>query len=112
MDRNFIFCARTVANNEIINLINEFNSQLDEKLKSLFNEDDKDWVEKVMAVAFQEKHLNFDTLDTTLKKALFIAARRAKLLMYLQGLDTQKQIEDINNNPKKCLGRLISQEFL
>lgn len=112
MEKNFIHCASKAANNEISKLVKDFSSQLDSKLESIFQEDDRNWANRVMNVAFKDKSLNFDSIDPVLKESLFVAARQAKLLAYLQGLETQRQLDRILQNPKKCLGRLISQNLI
>lgn len=111
MDTNFIYSSTLTAENEISKMIDCFSKQLKEKMENLFHESDEKWVDQVIRFAFRDDNLTNESVDDSLTKALSIAARQAKLLTYLKGLEIQNQLEKIKINQDKCLGRLAIQNL-
>ena len=84
-----------------------------ERLESLFKEPDEEWVDWIIALTFKNQRISKELNNDTLKEALFVSARQAKLLIYLHGLETKQQLEEMTEkNHKKCLGELISKVLI
>ncbi|MFO7990207.1 MAG: hypothetical protein R6U16_12050 [Desulfotignum sp.] len=110
MDKDFLLSAFMAAEGEINLIVNELTTELDDKINESFQEPDERWVERILAFTFKEEiQLNYEPKNR-ITKDHFIAARKAKTLMYLQGLNIKtkmKQMVEIKS--RRCLGHLVAE---
>ena len=109
MDKDFLLSAFMAAEGEINLIVEELTTELDDKINGLFQEPDERWVERIFAFTFKDEIQLNNEPENSIKKDHFAAARKAKTLMYLQGLHIKtkmKQMMEIKSG--RCLGHLIS----
>lgn len=112
MDKDFLLSAFLAAEGEINLIVNDLTAELDDKINKLFQEPDERWVERIFTFTFKgEIQLNNESKNR-ITKDHFIAARKAKTLMYLQGLNIKtkmKMKQMVETKSKRCLGHLIAE---
>ncbi len=108
MGKDFLIPAFMAAESEINLIINDLIEQLHDKIDKLFQEPDERWVERIFAFSFEDE-IKMEKGKGIEAKHL-IAARKAKILMFLQGLNAKAKLKKIGEiQHGRCLGHVIAQ---
>lgn len=110
MENEAIVSAYMAAEGEINLILDDLTRQLRNRIDELFQEPDERWVERIQTFTFKnENTLNSVSENLTAKDCL-VAARKAKVLMYLQGLNAAAKLKQISEiKEPRCLGDLIAR---
>lgn len=110
MDKEFLLSAFMAAEGEINLIVNDLTTELDDKINELFQEPDERWVERIFTFTFRDEIQLNNESKNRITKDHFIAARKAKTLMYLQGLNIKTKMKQmVETKSKRCLGHLIAE---
>jgi len=110
MDKDFLLSAFMAAEGEINLIVNDLTKQLHDKINELFQEPDERWVERILAFTFKHEIQRNNEPEKPIINDYLVAARQAKTLMYLQGLNAKKKLKQITDiKGRRCLGHAIAE---
>ncbi len=108
MKKDLLTAAFMAAESEINLLVNDLAEQLQNRMIELFQQSDERWIERIGIFSFGDDKETKG--DRKLREKQLIAARKAKTLMFLQGMNATSNLKNNTRfNNKRCLGQVIAQ---
>lgn len=98
MREKLILIAEKTVKNEVGTVLKQINSLLENRLESIWDEPEQDWIDKITKNSKIKEGLQTGDDEKKIEKTLSIVANHAKSLMYLELKRLKQKFEGLSTH--------------